>query len=246
MAPRSTLLLLALAAAPAAAQPAVSTVSPNSRTSVEGNDGNSYPFSAQTISRYQQVFGAGSLAPLAGRQITQIAFRLDGAQHPQGYPGGFLYPQLVIKLSTSTHTPDQLSTNMDANIGPDVRTVYSGPYTLPALSGGPAPRAFDMVITLQTPFPYTAGPLLMEVAGPIGPSLANAFYLDAENTTGDAVSRVYTTSFLDQTFADTRGLIARLSAAGACYPNCDGSTTAPILNVNDFICFQTRFVQGCS
>ena len=34
--------------------------------------------------------------------------------------------------------------------------------------------------------------------------------------------------------------------AGACYVNCDGSTTAPILNVNDFICFQTRFAAGDS
>jgi hypothetical protein len=30
-------------------------------------------------------------------------------------------------------------------------------------------------------------------------------------------------------------------AAAACYVNCDGSTTAPVLNVNDFVCFQTRF-----
>jgi probable HAF family extracellular repeat protein len=29
-----------------------------------------------------------------------------------------------------------------------------------------------------------------------------------------------------------------------CYPNCDGSTTAPILNVNDFICFQSLFASG--
>ena len=27
--------------------------------------------------------------------------------------------------------------------------------------------------------------------------------------------------------------------------NCDGSTQAPILNVNDFICFQTQYTQGC-
>jgi hypothetical protein len=27
----------------------------------------------------------------------------------------------------------------------------------------------------------------------------------------------------------------------ACYANCDGSTTLPSLNVNDFICFQSRF-----
>ena len=35
-------------------------------------------------------------------------------------------------------------------------------------------------------------------------------------------------------------------AAGDPYANCDGSTTAPVLNVNDFICFQTKFAAGCS
>ena len=34
-------------------------------------------------------------------------------------------------------------------------------------------------------------------------------------------------------------------AAGDTYANCDGSTTAPILNVNDFICFQQQFAAGC-
>jgi len=29
-----------------------------------------------------------------------------------------------------------------------------------------------------------------------------------------------------------------------CYANCDGSTTPPILNVNDFICFQNLFAAG--
>src|SRR5205814_10055933 len=30
-----------------------------------------------------------------------------------------------------------------------------------------------------------------------------------------------------------------------CYANCDGSTIPPALNVNDFICFQAKFAQGC-
>ena len=30
----------------------------------------------------------------------------------------------------------------------------------------------------------------------------------------------------------------------ACYANCDGSTTPPILNANDFVCFQNRFAAG--
>jgi hypothetical protein len=34
-------------------------------------------------------------------------------------------------------------------------------------------------------------------------------------------------------------------AAGDSYANCDGSTTAPVLNVNDFICFQGQFAAGC-
>jgi hypothetical protein len=34
-------------------------------------------------------------------------------------------------------------------------------------------------------------------------------------------------------------------AAGSEEANCDGSTTPPVLNVNDFICFQTRFAAGC-
>jgi len=42
----------------------------------------------------------------------------------------------------------------------------------------------------------------------------------------------------------SQGWIARLSAA--CYPNCDGSTTPPILNINDFVCFQTEFAAGDS
>jgi hypothetical protein len=35
-------------------------------------------------------------------------------------------------------------------------------------------------------------------------------------------------------------------ASGDPYANCDGSTTAPVLNVQDFSCFQTKFASGCS
>lgn len=35
-------------------------------------------------------------------------------------------------------------------------------------------------------------------------------------------------------------------AVAPCYVNCDGSTTAPVLNVNDFLCFQNKFAAGDS
>jgi hypothetical protein len=45
----------------------------------------------------------------------------------------------------------------------------------------------------------------------------------------------------------TDGIELRISAIQAtCYANCDGSTTAPALNINDFLCFQTRFAAGDS
>jgi hypothetical protein len=34
-------------------------------------------------------------------------------------------------------------------------------------------------------------------------------------------------------------------AAGDAYANCDRSTAPPVLNVNDFVCFQARFAAGC-
>src|ERR1043165_2900289 len=35
-------------------------------------------------------------------------------------------------------------------------------------------------------------------------------------------------------------------AAGLPQANCDGSTTPPVLNINDFQCFVNRFAAGCT
>jgi hypothetical protein len=46
--------------------------------------------------------------------------------------------------------------------------------------------------------------------------------------------------------ADVLSIEAQLFIIGsACYPNCDNSTLAPVLNVNDFVCFNNRFASGC-
>jgi hypothetical protein len=34
-------------------------------------------------------------------------------------------------------------------------------------------------------------------------------------------------------------------AAGESYANCDASTVAPVLNVNDFTCFLNKYAAGC-
>ena len=50
-------------------------------------------------------------------------------------------------------------------------------------------------------------------------------------------------------YIDTAGRIEKFQskfAAGDSYANCDGSTIAPILTINDFVCFQSRFAAGCN
>jgi hypothetical protein len=41
-----------------------------------------------------------------------------------------------------------------------------------------------------------------------------------------------------------RGAIEGAACTTVCYPNCDNSTVAPILNANDFVCFLTQFAAG--
>lgn len=43
---------------------------------------------------------------------------------------------------------------------------------------------------------------------------------------------------------DVRDTWERVSIAGWCYPNCDGSSTPPVLNVADFICYVNRYAAG--
>lgn len=44
--------------------------------------------------------------------------------------------------------------------------------------------------------------------------------------------------------APTFNMAFTLAGSFACYPNCDASTVAPALNVNDFVCYLNRFASG--
>jgi hypothetical protein len=56
---------------------------------------------------------------------------------------------------------------------------------------------------------------------------------------GDPPSQVYTHESYDLSF-----VLHGTSGATPCYPNCDASTTPPILNVQDFSCFLNAFASG--
>ena len=49
------------------------------------------------------------------------------------------------------------------------------------------------------------------------------------------------TQLADANFGRLLANVMSATPSASCYPNCDGSTSTPLLNVNDFVCFQTSF-----
>lgn len=201
--------------------------SPNAQAAVEGNINNIFPFGISVdpyvvpsgTQRYQQVYSAGDFAALApgGEYITRIAFRPDA---PAGAPFSTTLPDIRIDLSTTSASPDALSTTFANNVGADDTIVYGGVTgaALPLSSSftGPArgPKDFDIIIYLTTPFFYNpaAGNLLLDVHNFAGGSIT-AF--DAQLGMSDSISRVLTgLSGVGSATADspdTAGLVTRFT-----------------------------------
>jgi hypothetical protein len=174
-------------------------VAPGVDASIEGDVENAFPFEAVqygvATQRYQQVYGASAFASFGGPElITQIAFRPDASD---GSAFTSTLANVRIDLSTTNAAVDGLSTTFANNVGANDATVYSGSLTLSSADTGPAggPKAFDIVINLTTPFLYdpSKGNLLLDVRN-FGGSTGPLTYFDADNTFGDATSRVYTFS----------------------------------------------------
>jgi len=176
---------------------AATLVSPNALAGTEGNTDNGFPFNianfALSSQRYQQVYASSDFAAFCGPQlITQIAFRPDAVN---GAAFSSTLSNIQIDFSTTSAAVDGLSPTFASNVGADDTIVHSGALSLSSAFTGPAggPKDFDIVITLTTPFLYDpgAGNLLLDVR-----NFAGGFttQFDAENTSGDPISRSYTVS----------------------------------------------------
>lgn len=187
-------------------------VAPNANAGLEGNADNCIPLSGCIdIDRYQQVFASSEFGGISagGESITSVAFRPD-----LGFGSAFShsFSDVLIRLSTTAFAPDGLSATFATNLGGDATVVYSGALTLSSANTGTGPRDFDVVINFQTPFLYdpTLGNLLFDFTNLSGES--DTFFLDAELTGGDSVSRLFANSSAATTGnADSLGLIAQFS-----------------------------------
>jgi hypothetical protein len=207
----AALLLIAVPPVVSAAQ----VVVPNAQTSVEGNSANTLPFGCVITSasmRYQQVY-LGS--EIGSGTITEIRFRQDA-------PAVVLFgPNTIngvtITLSSTTAAPDGLSATFAKNIGADVTTVFSGNLTLSSAASAAVPRPFDIVIPLQTPFPFNAASGLNLVLDVTIPTCIAIPSFDAQNTNGDSVSRALATNSGSATATEvaTPGLITQVTITQA-------------------------------
>lgn len=165
---------------------AVTIVAPNGYAAVEGNDANSFPFNNFT-GRYQQAYAADQFDS-GLLSISEIAFRTDGGQ-----PSWASLLTFTVNLSTSVNPVGSLSATFADNIGADQTLVFDSGASA-AFSGtdaaGAGPNAFDVILTLDTPFLYNpaSGDLLLEVLMESNTNLLplNGFsYLDSvESTNG--------------------------------------------------------------
>jgi hypothetical protein len=78
--------------------------------------------------------------------------------------------------------------------------------------------------------------------GPLAAGIYFVAVVGAPSSLGPAYWQVVSTS------SDTGTVALNLATntGGACYANCDGSTIAPVLNVQDFTCFLQRYATGNS
>src|SRR6202030_775909 len=158
-----------------------------------------------------------------GGLINSIAFR----GHGPGTPFTGTVPQLQVNLSTTTKTPDGLSSTFAKSVGADDTQVFSGPFQTAVTFTGD-PTNFEVVINFTTPFYYDPGKgnLLLDVRNLQGGTEVppNDQELDGTTENGDSVSRVYNYGNVTAAAAgqsggvdekDSYGLITRFNAINA-------------------------------
>ncbi|MEX2217161.1 MAG: hypothetical protein WD749_00245 [Phycisphaerales bacterium] len=151
--------------------------------------------------------------------------------------------ELAVPLGAS------LNPNFADNVLPGTEVqVRAGSLAIPAGSfpTGSAPNAFGTVVVdfNVAPFTFDTSKNYAITVRHTGNG-ASSPGMDANSNAGNyrgmfVASYTGTTSTSNANYTITRLHLG----SGGCYANCDGSTTAPVLNVQDFGCFLTRYAAG--
>ena len=120
--------------------------------------------------------------------------------------------------------------------------------------GTPDDRIVDGTVTMSVPFtfgqPFTLGVYALGVAsqrssGGNGGTSTGTLNFGGQGLIWNGIVAIQATGGPVSGHSIISGTgINWTPAIGGCYANCDGSTTAPILNVLDFSCFLNQFASG--
>lgn len=183
-------VLINVAAAPPAPP---SVVAPSAYTSVAGNGGlNSLVRSTGNPRTYQMQFTPAVLGGLpVGARITQLGFRLQAGVTPSFPVATVNWSDYEVTLAQAANPISSMSTTFSANLRNPV-LVKSGALSLGAnqFTAGGNPNAFATLVTLDTPYVYQGGDLVMLFTHP-GSDSTNTTFLDAATSAAPG----YGTSF---------------------------------------------------
>ncbi len=173
-------------------------------------------------------------------------YTAQGTHSAVGGPEGMVYVQPGATYQFNMLGPD----NNTAPIGWSLNTSF----TFPANPGAWTPLHVDLTSPVAIPAGQTTAFYLatrfhgVRIGGLLNPAdPQNYSNSDASGYSAHGHNGLSTMYPYWGTAATTpRVLIGRTyySVSSTCYPNCDSSTTAPILNVLDFSCFLNRFAAG--
>ncbi|MBL9032620.1 MAG: immunoglobulin domain-containing protein [Phycisphaerae bacterium] len=134
--------------------------------------------------------------------------------------------------------------------------ALGGTATFTLVCNTPPPINFQW---LQDGFPIPGANSSTLVIPNVGPEHEGSYRCLINNLCGNANSTVVTLTIGETCYPNCDGstvapilnvndftCFLNKFAANDTYANCDGSTTAPVLNVNDFTCFLNKFAAGCS
>jgi hypothetical protein len=148
-----------------------SVIVPGNLANTEGNLNSISPlsvgagfYSPYITGRFQEIFDASQFSVFGtGQTITQVAFRGNSGNAPNG--GLAILDDIEVRLSTSSKTPQTLSSTYADNANVDVTLVYSGPITFLRGYDAGTPRSFNYIIPLQAGFVYNPalGALLLDI-----------------------------------------------------------------------------------
>ena len=124
-----------------------------------------------------------------------------------------------------------------------------------ALYGAPAPATYGNYTHLGNVAPRPGSDLISDLMNGVVFYRGSRYYISALDLailadTGITLVPVCYANCDDSTAAPVLNVndficFQQKYAAGDSYANCDNSTAAPVLNINDFICFQQKFAAGC-